>query len=67
MFTRTKYNYNVKLQASDGTIIDFPVGTYWSPEKEGAPEAIAATAKGMAFWQSGGSQKYAPLGVTQLV
>jgi hypothetical protein len=64
--TRKKFKWEVKMQASDGETVTYPISSYWSPDKEGCPEAIAAAAKGEAFWIAKKTKTFAPLSVTRL-
>lgn len=67
MFSRTKFNWMVKLQDDAGAVVNFPVSSYWDPARDDTELAIAASAKGMAFWKSGSAHKYAVLGVEQVL
>lgn len=61
--SRQLFKWNTSLQSDAGEVIEFPIQCYWSPDKEGIEQAIAATAKGMAYYVSGMTHKYAVLGV----
>lgn len=63
--TREKFHWIVKMQASDGQTVDYPISSYWSPDKDGCPEAVAAAAKGMAFWDMKKSLTFTPLSVSR--
>lgn len=67
MFNRTQFHWIVKLQDDAGAVASLPVSSYWDPAREDTELAIAASAKGMAFWKSGSAHKYVVLGVEQVL
>lgn len=63
---REMFHWNVQLQSSDGQVTNFPISSFWSPEKEGTETALMLAAKGMAHYQAGGKMQFAALGITRV-
>lgn len=67
MFKRTPKEWKVKLQASDGKVIEETVKVFWDSAFEGVKESVALAARCKAWLRNNKKVPFQAVGTPELV